>query len=132
MKSSEIPTRLYLTEEETPKFWYNMRADMKEQHDPFLHPATKKPCTENDLFPVFCKSLVKQELDFKTRLVKIPDELTEFYKATRPSPLIRAKFLEKALNTPAEIYYKFEGNNTSGSHKLNSAAARPTTRRRRV
>jgi tryptophan synthase beta chain len=123
MQENRIPTRLSLSEDETPKFWYNVRADMKTPHAPFLHPATLKPCTSADLEPVFCKELVKQELDFSTRLIKIPDGLMDFYKATRPSPLIRARFLEKALGTPAEIYYKHEGNNTSGSHKLNSAAA---------
>ncbi|MDR1939473.1 MAG: TrpB-like pyridoxal phosphate-dependent enzyme [Clostridiales bacterium] len=123
MNKKNMPTRLYLTEDETPKYWYNLRADMKEQHAPFLHPGTKQPCTENDLTPVFCKELVSQELNFTDRLIEIPEGLSAFYKSTRPSPLIRARFLEKALNTPAEIYYKHEGNNTSGSHKLNSAAA---------
>ena len=123
MKEKKIPTRIYLSEDEIPKFWYNVRADMKEQHEPFINPATGKPCTAADLEPVFCKSLIEQELDETTRLVPIPDGLMDFYKSTRPSPLIRARFLEKELGTPAEIYYKFEGNNTSGSHKLNSAAA---------
>lgn len=121
--SKKTPIRLYLSEDEVPKYWYNVKADMKEKHEPFLHPMTKQPCTEQDLVPVFCAELVKQELDQTTRLIKIPDGLQEFYRSTRPSPLIRAHFLEQALDTPAEIYYKFEGNNTSGSHKLNSAAA---------
>ncbi len=117
------PVRLYLSEEEIPKYWYNVRADMKEKHDPMLNPATLKPCTEEELSKVFCRELVKQELDETNRLIKIPDGLMDFYKSTRPSPLIRAKYLEEVLGTPAEIYYKHEGNNTSGSHKLNSAAA---------
>lgn len=123
MKEKKIPTRINLEEDEIPKFWYNVRADMKEQHDSFINPATGKPCTAADLEPVFCKELVRQELDNETRLVPIPEGLQEFYKSTRPTPLIRARFLERELDTPAEIYYKFEGNNTSGSHKLNSAAA---------
>lgn len=106
-----------------PRYWYNMRADMKQKHPPFLNPATRLPCTAEDLQPVFCKELVAQELDQDTRLIEIPDEICEFYKMYRPSPLVRAYCLEKALGTPAEIYYKFEGNNTSGSHKLNSAVA---------
>jgi tryptophan synthase beta chain len=117
----KIPTRIYLSEEEIPKFWYNIRADMKEKPDPLLHPGTLKPITTADMEPVFCKELVKHELDDTTRLIPIPEGLLDFYKAYRPSPLIRAYYLEKALETPAEIYYKFEGTNTSGSHKLNSA-----------
>ncbi len=118
-----IPHRIYLTEDEMPKQWYNLRADMKEQPDPLLNPATGKPATEEDLYPVFCKELAHQEMDAQTRYFDIPDEVLEFYKMYRPSPLIRAYNLEKALGTPAKIYYKFEGNNTSGSHKLNSAVA---------
>ena len=106
-----------------PKQWYNLRADMKELPDPMLNPATLQPAKEEDLYPVFCKALAHQELDDKTRYVDIPDEVQEMYKVYRPSPLIRAYNLEKALGTPAKIYYKFEGNNTSGSHKLNSAIA---------
>lgn len=106
-----------------PKYWYNVRADMKEKHPPFLHPGTHAPCTPEDLYPVFCKALVAQELDQETTLIEIPEEIREFYKMYRPSPLVRAYCLEKVLDTPAEIYYKFEGNNTSGSHKLNSAIA---------
>lgn len=123
METKKTPIRLYLTEDEIPRYWYNINADMKEKHDPHIHPGTKKPCTKEDLAPVFCSELIKQELDFDTKLVKIPDGLMEFYRSIRPSPLIRAHFLEKALGTPAEIYYKYEGTNTSGSHKLNSAAA---------
>jgi tryptophan synthase beta chain len=119
--AKKIPTRIYLTEDEMPKFWDNLRADMKEKPDPLLHPGTLQPVTTADMEPVFCKELVKQELDDATRLVPIPDGLQDFYRAYRPSPLIRAYYLEKALETPAEIYYKFEGTNTSGSHKLNSA-----------
>ncbi|MDR1278264.1 MAG: TrpB-like pyridoxal phosphate-dependent enzyme [Treponema sp.] len=121
--AQKIPTRLYLSEDEIPKYWYNLRADMKEKPDPILHPGTLKPAAAADLEPVFCKEPVKQELDDTTRLIPIPEGIQDFYKAYRPAPLIRAYFLEKALETPAEIYYKFEGTNTSGSHKLNSAAA---------
>lgn len=121
--NKQIPTRLFLADDEIPKYWYNMNADLKEKHAPALHPGTLKPCTKEDMEPVFCSKLVEQELDVTNRLIEIPEGLMEFYRATRPSPLIRAQFLEKALGTPAEIYYKFEGSNTSGSHKLNSAAA---------
>lgn len=106
-----------------PKQWYNLRADMKNKPDPLLNPATLKPVNLEDLYPVFCEELAAQEMDNTTRYIDIPDEIQEFYKMYRPSPLIRAYNLEKALNTPAKIYYKFEGNNTSGSHKLNSAIA---------
>ena len=119
--AAKIPTRLYLSEEEIPRYWYNLRADMKDKPDPILHPGTLKPATAEDLEHVFCKGPVKQELDETTRLIPIPEGIQEFYLAFRPAPLIRAYFLEKALGTPAEIYYKFEGSNTSGSHKLNSA-----------
>ena len=123
MSTKRIPTKIYLTEEEMPKTWYNVRADMKEKHDPFLHPGTLKPCTFDDLRPVFCDELIEQELDQTTREIPIPEEIQDFYRMYRPSPLTRAYYLEKLLDTPAEIYYKFEGNNTSGSHKLNSAVA---------
>ena len=119
--TTKIPTRLYLSEDEIPKYWYNIRADMKNKPDPILHPGTLKPVTAEDLEPVFCKEPVKQELDETTKFIPIPEGIQEFYKAYRPAPLIRAHFLEKFLETPAEIYYKFEGTNTSGSHKLNSA-----------
>lgn len=119
----KVPYRLYLSEEEIPKQWYNLRADMKELPDPMINPATMKIAVEEDLYPVFCKELAHQEIDDKTRYVDIPDEVREMYKIYRPSPLCRAYNLEKALETPAKIYYKFEGNNTSGSHKLNSAIA---------
>jgi len=121
--SKKVPYRVYLSEEQMPKQWYNIRADMKEQPDPMLNPATMQPVKAEDLYPVFCEELAKQELDSTTRYFEIPDEILEFYKIYRPSPLIRGYNLEKALGTPAKIYYKFEGNNTSGSHKLNSAAA---------
>ncbi|HEY8464075.1 MAG TPA: TrpB-like pyridoxal phosphate-dependent enzyme [Bacillota bacterium] len=121
--TKKVPYRVYLTEAQLPKEWYNIRADMKEQPDPMLNPVTLQPVTAEDLYPVFCEELVRQELDEKTRYFEIPPEVLEFYKMYRPSPLIRAYNLEKALDTPAKIYYKFEGNNTSGSHKLNSAAA---------
>jgi tryptophan synthase beta chain len=121
--NKKIPVRIYLSEDEIPKFWYNLRADMKDKPDPLLHPGTLKPVTGADLEPVFCKGCISQELDDTTRQIPIPEDLLGFYKAYRPAPLIRAYFLEKILDTPAEIYYKFEGTNTSGSHKLNSAAA---------
>lgn len=121
--AKKVPYRIYLSEEEMPKVWYNIRADMKEQPAPLLNPATLKPVTAEDLAPVFCDELVQQELDSTTRYFEIPGEILEFYRMYRPSPLIRGYNLEKALGTPAKIYYKFEGNNTSGSHKLNSAAA---------
>ena len=106
-----------------PKQWYNLRADMKELPDPMINPATMKPAKTEDLYPVFCEELAKQEMDTTNRYIDIPEEIQEMYKIYRPSPLIRAYNLEKALDTPAKIYYKFEGNNTSGSHKLNSAIA---------
>jgi len=118
---NKIPTRIYLTEEEMPKFWYNLRADMKNKPDPMLHPGTLQPVTADDLAPVFCRGVIEQEMDETTRLIPIPDDIQDFYRAYRPSPLIRAYYLERILDTPAEIYYKFEGTNTSGSHKLNSA-----------
>ncbi|MCX7615663.1 MAG: TrpB-like pyridoxal phosphate-dependent enzyme [Clostridiales bacterium] len=119
----KIPYRTYLTEDQMPKYWYNLRADMKDQHDPYINPGTMKPVQYEDLLPVFCEELVKQEMNTTDRYIPIPEEVQEFYKTYRPSPLIRAYNLEKELKTPAKIYYKFEGNNTSGSHKLNSAVA---------
>lgn len=119
----KIPYKIYLTEDEMPKQWYNVKADMKEQHEPFLNPGTLKPITKEELLPVFCEELVDQELDNTTRFIDIPEELQNYYKMYRPSPLMRAYNLEKMLDTPAHIYYKFEGTNTSGSHKLNSASA---------
>lgn len=121
--SSTVPYKIYLEESEMPKAWYNLRADMKNKPAPLLNPGTLKPMTFEELTPVFCDELVRQELDNDTRFFEIPEEIREFYKMYRPSPLTRAYFLEKALDTPAKIYYKFEGNNTSGSHKLNSAVA---------
>ncbi len=118
-----IPTKIYLTEQEMPKAWYNVKAVMKEQHEPFLNPKTLKPATEEELSQIFCSEVVKQELNTTDEYIDIPDEIREFYTMYRPSPLVRAYCLEKELGTPAEIYYKFEGNNTSGSHKLNSAVA---------
>ena len=117
------PYKTYLTEAELPTAWYNMRADMKKKPAPLLNPATLKPVTAEELERVFCKACVRQELDDTTAYIPIPEPVREFYKMYRPSPLVRAIFLEKALGTPAKIYYKFEGNNTSGSHKLNSAIA---------
>ena len=123
MEKQQIPYKIYLTEEEMPRRWYNMRADMKKKPAPLLNPATGKPVTFDDLRPVFCDDLIRQELDDTTPYIDIPDEIRDFYKMYRPSPLVRAYCLEKKLDTPAKIYYKFEGNNTSGSHKLNSAIA---------
>ncbi|MDD4509716.1 MAG: TrpB-like pyridoxal phosphate-dependent enzyme [Oscillospiraceae bacterium] len=120
---TKIPYKTYLSENELPKAWYNVRADMKEQHAPMLHPGTLQPVSVADLEPVFCTELAKQELDETNRYIEIPEEIRNFYKMYRPSPLVRAYCLEEALGTPAHIYYKFEGNNTSGSHKLNSAIA---------
>ncbi len=121
--NDKIPYKIYLSEDEMPKNWYNVRADMKEKPAPLLNPATKEPMTREELSQVFCEELVNQELDNDTRYIEIPKEIRDFYNMYRPSPLVRAYFLEKELQTPAKIYYKFEGNNTSGSHKLNSAIA---------
>ncbi len=121
--NKEIPYKIYLEESELPKAWYNVRADMKNKPAPLLNPATNQPMKPEELENVFCKELVKQELDDTTAYIPIPQEIQDFYKMYRPSPLVRAYCLEKALDTPAKIYYKFEGNNTSGSHKLNSAIA---------
>ncbi|OWV11359.1 TrpB-like pyridoxal phosphate-dependent enzyme [Fibrobacter sp. UWB5] len=119
----EGQVKTYLKEDELPKAWYNVRADMKKKPAPLLNPGTGKPVTFEDLQPVFCDELIKQELDNDTPYIEIPEDIRTFYKMYRPSPLVRAYFLEQALGTPAHIYYKFEGNNTSGSHKLNSAIA---------
>lgn len=121
--SNKIPYKIYLSEDEIPKAWYNLRADMKNKPAPLLNPGTHQPLTAEELAPVFCKELVEQELDDTTPFIEIPQEIRDFYKMYRPAPLVRAYCLEKALDTPAHIYYKFEGNNTSGSHKLNSAIA---------
>lgn len=123
MSDKKIPYKIYLEESEMPKAWYNLRADMKNKPDPLLNPGTLQPMKEEELDGVFCKELVKQELDDTTPYFEIPEEIRDFYKMYRPSPLVRAYCLEKKLDTPAKIYYKFEGNNTSGSHKLNSAIA---------
>lgn len=123
MENEKIPYKIYLNEEEMPRQWYNMRADMKIKPAPLLNPETLKPCSAEELEHVFCKELVKQELNENDRYIPIPQEILDFYKMYRPSPLTRAYCLEKKLGTPAKIYYKFEGNNTSGSHKLNSAIA---------
>lgn len=121
--NKEIPYKIYLSEQELPHQWYNVRADMKNKPAPLLNPATLKPMTAQDLEPIFCKELIEQELNTTDAYIDIPTEIRDFYKMYRPAPLVRAYCLEKALNTPAKIYYKFEGNNTSGSHKLNSAIA---------
>ena len=123
MKQEKIPYKIYLNENEIPKAWYNLRADMKKKPAPLLNPATHKPMTADELAGVFCEELIKQELDDTTPYFEIPEEIRNFYKMYRPAPLVRAYCLEEKLGTPAKIYYKFEGNNTSGSHKLNSAIA---------
>ncbi len=119
----EIPYKIYLSESEMPRYWYNVRADMQTKPAPLLNPVTGKPMTAEELSGVFCEELVKQELDNDTRFYPIPEDILSFYRMYRPSPLVRAYCLEEKLKTPAKIYYKFEGNNTSGSHKLNSAVA---------
>ena len=123
MKDQTIPYKIYLNEDEMPKAWYNLRADMKNKPAPLLHPETHQPMTIEDLSGIFCGELARQELDDTTAYIPIPKEIRDFYKMYRPAPLVRAYCLEKKLGTPAKIYYKFEGNNTSGSHKLNSAIA---------
>ncbi|MBE5822566.1 MAG: TrpB-like pyridoxal phosphate-dependent enzyme [Butyrivibrio sp.] len=120
---SNIPYKIYLEESEMPKAWYNVRGDMKKKPAPILNPATLKPVTLDDLSGIFCRELAEQELDDTSRFIDIPEEIRNFYRMYRPSPLVRAYCLEEKLQTPAHIYYKFEGNNTSGSHKLNSAIA---------
>ena len=120
---AEIPYKIYLSEAEMPRYWYNLRADMQTKPAPLLNPETGKPVTFEELQPVFCDELIRQELNETDPYIPIPDEIFNFYKMYRPSPLVRAYCLEKLLDTPAKIYYKFEGNNTSGSHKLNSAIA---------
>ena len=120
---SEIPYKIYLSENEIPSAWYNVRADMKQKPAPLLNPGTGEPLKAEDLYPIFCEELSKQEMNNDDAWIDIPGEVLDFYKMYRPSPLVRAYCLEKALGTPAHIYYKFEGNNTSGSHKLNSAIA---------
>jgi len=122
-RKQDVPYKIYLDEDEIPTTWYNVRADMLNKPAPLLNPATMQPMTAEELGVVFCKDLVAQELDNTNREIPIPTEIVDFYKMYRPSPLTRAYFLEEALDTPAKIYYKFEGNNTSGSHKLNSAIA---------
>ena len=123
MSEKNIPYKTYLTEDEMPRAWYNLRADMKVKPAPLLNPGTGAPMKAAELENVFCKELVRQELDDETAYFEIPQEIRDFYKMYRPSPLVRAYCLEEKLKTPAKIYYKFEGSNTSGSHKLNSAIA---------
>ena len=122
-ETTKIPYKIYLEEKDMPKEWYNVRADMKNKPAPLLNPATHQPMKPEELAGVFCEELVKQELDDTTAYFAIPEEIRNFYRMYRPSPLVRAYCLEEKLQTPAKIYYKFEGNNTSGSHKLNSAIA---------
>ena len=123
MSKFEVPYKIYLDESEIPQSWYNMRADMKNKPAPLIHPGTLQPLKFEDMQPIFCDELIRQELDDVNPYIPIPQEVQDFYKMYRPSPLTHAVFLEKALDTPAHIFYKFEGNNTSGSHKLNSAIA---------
>ena len=123
MSEQKIPYKIYLEESEMPKYWYNVRADMKTKPAPLLNPGTLEPMKPEELAGVFCDELIQQELDNDTREYPIPQEILDFYKMYRPSPLVRAYCLEELLQTPAKIYYKYEGNNTSGSHKLNSAIA---------
>ena len=123
MADNKIPYKIYLEESELPKYWYNLRADMKNKPAPLLNPKTLEPSTIDELSEVFCRELAMQELNETDALIPIPEEIISFYKMYRPAPLVRAYNLEKLLDTPAKIYYKFEGNNTSGSHKLNSAVA---------
>ena len=123
MREQTIPYKIYLSEDEMPKAWYNVRADMRQKPAPLLNPGTGQPMTAEELGGVFCAELVEQELDNDTAYIEIPEEIRSFYRMYRPSPLVRAYCLEEKLQTPAKIYYKFEGNNTSGSHKLNSAIA---------
>ena len=123
MSTEKIPYKIYLSENEMPRTWYNLRADMKQKPAPLLNPETLQPMKAEELADVFCEELIAQELDDKTPFFEIPEEIRNFYKMYRPAPLVRAYCLEEKLDTPAKIYYKFEGNNTSGSHKLNSAIA---------
>ena len=123
MSTSNVPYKIYLSENEIPKAWYNLRADMKNKPAPLLNPGTGQPLTAEEMSGIFCEELVAQELDNDTAFIEIPEDIRNFYKMYRPSPLVRAYCLEEQLGTPAKIYYKFEGNNTSGSHKLNSAVA---------
>lgn len=119
----KVPYKIYLNEEEMPKVWYNLQADLADRLTPFINPANGEPCVKEDLLPIFCEELVDQEMNRKDVFIEIPEEVRNYYLMYRPSPLVRAYSLEKALETPANIYFKFEGMNTSGSHKLNSAAA---------
>ncbi|MBQ9594806.1 MAG: pyridoxal-phosphate dependent enzyme, partial [Synergistaceae bacterium] len=123
MSKLDVPYKIYLEESEIPSSWYNVRADMKNKPAPLINPATMKPMTFEEMQPVFCDELIRQELDETTAYIPIPERILSAYKMYRPSPLTHAVFLEELLGTPAHIFYKFEGNNTSGSHKLNSAMA---------
>ena len=122
-KYNDVPYKIYLEENEIPQKWYNFRADMQEKPDPLIHPGTREALTFEQMQPIFCDELIRQELDNDTQLIDIPTPIQDFYRMYRPAPLVHATFLEKELDTPAHIFYKFEGNNTSGSHKLNSAIA---------
>ena len=132
MSEKKIPYKIYLEEQEMPNAWYNLRADMKKKPAPLLNPGTHQPMKAEELAGVFCEELVSQELDNDTAYFDIPEDIRNFYKMYRPSPLVRAYCLEEKLGTPARIYYKFEGNNTSGSHKLNSAIAQAYYAKKKV
>ncbi len=121
--NKQIPYKIYLEESEMPKAWYNLRADMKNKPEPLIDASTGKAMSADDLSSVFCRELAEQEVDDQNAYIEIPEEIQSFYRMYRPAPLVRAYCLEEKLGTPARIYYKFEGNNTSGSHKLNSAVA---------
>ena len=123
MSEQKIPYKIYLEESEMPTAWYNLRADMVNKPAPLLNSETLQPMTEDELSEVFCRELARQELDDTTAYFPIPEKIRDFYKMYRPAPLVRAYCLEEKLQTPAKIYYKYEGGNTSGSHKLNSAIA---------
>ena len=123
MSEQKIPYKIYLSESELPTAWYNLRADMVNKPAPLLNGETLQPMTEDELSQVFCRELARQELDDTTPWFPIPTLIRDFYKMYRPAPLVRAYCLEEKLQTPAKIYYKYEGGNTSGSHKLNSAIA---------
>lgn len=119
MRNNEL-TKIILPEELLPKFWYNVQADMPNPLSPGLNPQTKKPLAPSDLEPIFARELIAQEVS-QERLIEIPEEVRELYKKYRPSPLYRARGLEKALDSNCRIYYKYEGISPVGSHKLNSA-----------
>lgn len=113
--------RFLLTEDEIPRYWYNIQADMKVKPMPMLNPATRNPLTEEDLYPLFARELCRQELNKTDAWIEIPGPVREMYKYYRSTPLVRAYGLEEALGTPAHIYFKNESVSPIGSHKINSA-----------